>query len=121
MVLAKILRAYIISPKHWSTNDLNLNMILGDQIYSDVRFQMERNFVVHPIDENGYLLVRNFNVIKDDLVTFNKRFQINFDEELRIYRSLNDQVNKANFGRTLRQGIDKLFEDHHTGILISEG
>ncbi|GFR06815.1 ATP-dependent DNA helicase [Trichonephila clavata] len=121
MVLANILRAYILSPQHWSTNDLNLNMISSDQIYRDVRFQTERNFVAYPIDKNGYLLVRNFKVIKNDLVAFNKRFQINFDEEPRIYGNLNDQVNQANFGRTLRQGIDKLFEDHNAGILISEG
>ncbi|GFQ90532.1 uncharacterized protein TNCT_6071 [Trichonephila clavata] len=64
---------------------------------------------------------KNFNVIKNDLGAFNRRFQINFDEEPRIYGNLNDQVNQANFGHTLRQGIDKLFEDSNAGILISEG
>ncbi|GFY21901.1 uncharacterized protein TNCV_3295451 [Trichonephila clavipes] len=93
----------------------NLNMISGDQIYSDVRFQTEKNFATHPIDEDGYLLVRNFNVIKNDLVAFNKRFQINFDGEPRIYRSLNDQVDQADFGRILHQGVDIFFEDHNAG------
>lgn len=85
MALANILRACILSPQHWSTNVLNLNMIICDQIYSNIRFQTERNLAAHPIDDNGYLLVQNFNTIKHDLVTFDKRFQITFDEEPIIY------------------------------------
>ncbi|GFR18851.1 gamma-glutamylaminecyclotransferase [Trichonephila clavata] len=118
MVLVNILRAYILSPQHWSTNDLNLNMISSDHIYRDVRFQTKRNFVAYPIDENGYLLVQNFNVLKNDLVAFNKRFQINFDEEPRIYGDLNDQVNQANFGRTLCQGIDKIQSIHKVFVKV---
>lgn len=41
MALANILRACILSPQYWSTNILNLNMITGDQIYSNIRFQTE--------------------------------------------------------------------------------
>jgi len=88
MVLANILRARILSPQHWSTNVLNLNMIMGDQIYSNIRFETERNLTAYPIQDDGYLLVRNFNVVKDDLLIFGQKFQIIFEEEPTIYGNL---------------------------------
>ncbi|GIY78098.1 uncharacterized protein CEXT_566231 [Caerostris extrusa] len=95
MALANILRDSILSPQYWSTNMLNLNMITGDQIYSNIRFQTERNLAAYSIENDPYLLVRNFKVIKDDLVTFGKRFRITFDEESSIYGSLNDKLNEV--------------------------
>lgn len=108
ILLSNILRAWIISPQHWSTNSLNLNMIIGDQINSNIRFQTKRNFTAYPIKYDVHLLVRKFNVIKDKFLTFSQRFQITFDEEPRIYGSLNDQVNQTNFGYSLR-GAFKAF------------
>ena len=67
------------------------------------------------------MLARNFNVIKDDLIIFNKRIQINFDEEPSIIGSLNDQVKHSNFGFTLREAFVELFINHRAGVLISEG
>ena len=32
-----------------------------------IRFQMERSIAAHPTQNNGYLLIRNINVITDDL------------------------------------------------------
>ncbi|GIY31477.1 ATP-dependent DNA helicase [Caerostris extrusa] len=109
MTLANILRASILSPQYWSTNILNLNMLTSDQIYSNIRFQMARNLAAYSIENYQYLLVRNFKVIKDDLVTFGKRFRITFDEEPSIYGSLNDKLNEASLGSTLRQGLEDLF------------
>lgn len=73
-------------------------MITGDQIYSNIRFQTERNLTAYPIRNDHYLLVRNFEVIQNDLFTFGKRFRITFDEEPSIYGSLNHKLNEANFG-----------------------
>lgn len=121
MALANILRACILPPHYWSTNILNLNMITGDQIYSNIRFQTERNLAAYPIGADQYLLVRNFTVIQDDVVAFGKRFQITFDEEPSIYGCLKDKLNEANLGSTLRQGLEDLFMTHHAGILIADG
>ncbi|KAG8319249.1 hypothetical protein J6590_095913 [Homalodisca vitripennis] len=119
MALANILRACVLSPQNWSTN--NLNMITGDQIYSNIRFKAERNLAANPIGNDQYLLVRNFTVIQDDLVVFSKKFQITCDEEPSIYGNLNDKLNEANFGSTLRQGLEDLFMVHNAGILITGG
>ncbi|GIY57521.1 ATP-dependent DNA helicase [Caerostris darwini] len=121
MTLANILRASILSPQYWSSNILNLNMLTGDQIYSNIRFHMARNLAAYSIEYDQYLLVRNFKVIKDDLVTFGKTFRITFDEEPSIYGSLNDKLNEANLGSTLRQGLEDLFMVHNAGILITDG
>ncbi|GIY52630.1 uncharacterized protein CDAR_584331 [Caerostris darwini] len=125
MTLANILRASILSPQYWSTNILNLNMLTGDQIYSNIRFQMARNLAAYSIENDQYLLVRNFKVIKDDLATFGKRFRITFDEEPSIYGSLNDKLNEANLGSTLRQGLEDLFmgssaNDNHGKACVIE-
>ncbi|GIY94547.1 uncharacterized protein CEXT_770581 [Caerostris extrusa] len=58
---------------------------------------------------------------KHDLVTFCKRFRITFDEEPSIHGSLNDKLNEANLGSTLRQGLEDLFMLHNAGILITGG
>lgn len=121
MALSSILRASILTPQHWSTNTLNMNMNTCDQIYSDIRFQTERNLTAYPVENDGYLLVRNFNVVKDNLIIFGKRFQINFADEPCIYGCLNDKVNKTNLGSTLRQGLEDLFAEHKAGILITSG
>ncbi|KAG8268496.1 hypothetical protein J6590_025814 [Homalodisca vitripennis] len=47
--------------------------------------------------------------------------QITFDEEPSIYGNLNDKLNEANFGSTLRQGLEDLFMVHNAGILITGG
>lgn len=96
-------------------------MILGDQIYSNIRFQTARNLTAYPIENDQYLLVRNFEVVKDDLTTFGKRFQITFDDEPSIYGILNNKLNEASLGKTLRQGLEDLFMVHNAGILITDG
>ena len=68
---------------------------------------------------NGFLLVQNFNVIKYDLTIFNKIFQINFDEDTSKLDRLKDQAIKSNF--TLREAFEEVFINHRAGILISEG
>ena len=55
------------------------------------------------------------------LIIFNKRLQINFDEEPSVFGSLNDHANQSNFEFTLREGFEELFINHSAGILISEG
>ncbi|GIY15746.1 uncharacterized protein CDAR_266931 [Caerostris darwini] len=52
---------------------------------------------------------------KEDLVTFGKRFRITFDEEL------NDKLNEANLGSTLRQDLEDLFMVPNPEILITDG
>ena len=121
MALSNILRASVLIPRRWSTNTLNLNMITGDQIYSEVRSRTELLLSAYPIEADGYLLVRNFNVIKDDLMVFGKRFQITFLDEPSIYGSLCDKYNNEDFGRTLHQGLEDLFEVYSAGILITGG
>ncbi|KAK4872351.1 hypothetical protein RN001_014380 [Aquatica leii] len=113
MALVNILRACILS--------FNLNMTIGDQIYSNIRFQTERSLTAHPIDDDQYLLILNFTAIQDNLVAFGKRFRISFDKEPSIHGSLNNKLNEANFGSTLCQGLEDLFMVHNAGILITDG
>lgn len=74
---------------------------MGDQINSNIRFQTARNLTAYPIENDQYLLVRNFEVVKDDLTTFGKRFQITFDDKPSIYGILNNKLNEANLGKYL--------------------
>ncbi|GIY04090.1 uncharacterized protein CDAR_106671 [Caerostris darwini] len=92
--LVNILRTSTLSPQYWSTNIFNLN-ITGDQIDSNIRFQTARNLAAYSIENDQYLFLRNFKVIKIDLDTYSKRFRITFDEEPSIYGSLNDKLNEA--------------------------
>ncbi|XP_044597317.1 uncharacterized protein LOC123273901 [Cotesia glomerata] len=121
MALSNILRASILTPQHWSTNTLNLNMIIGDQIYGDVRYQTEIKLIAYPIENDGYLQVRNFNVIKDELFAFGKRFEITIEDDPNIYGNLCDKYNAEDLGRTLCQGLEDLFLSHSAGILITGG
>lgn len=96
-------------------------MITGDQIYSDVRFQTEISLRAYPIENDEYLQVRNFNVVKDDLFAFGKRFEITMEDDPNIYGNLSDKYNAEDLGRTLRQGLEDLFLSHSAGILITGG
>ena len=54
------------------------------------------------------------------MIKFDKGFQINFDEEPCIFRSLNDQLNQSNFGLTLWEDFEELFINQSSGIVMSE-
>ena len=55
------------------------------------------------------------------MIIFNKRFQINFDDESSIFGSLNDRSNQSNFAFTDREAFEEIFLNHNAGILILEG
>lgn len=120
MVLANILRASLIPPGSWTKNILDRNMLEGDNIYMMVRTLSEQQEDAYPI-ENGYLLVRNFDVIKQDFTAFDKSFSIDYDNESNLYGSLNDALNTEDFGVTLHNALTTLFQHHVAGILISAG
>ena len=54
-------------------------------------------------------------------IIFNKRFQINVDEEPSIFRNLNHQANQSNLEFTNWEGFEELFINNCAGILITEG
>ena len=74
MTLANIVRAFVYPPQNWSTNTLDMNMIEGDRIYKHIRVLTENDPAAFPINEDGYLEIRNFSVIKNDLIVYHLNF-----------------------------------------------
>ena len=90
-------------------------MIEGDEMYAKVRRHATRSF-----NENGYLEVRDFDVIKNDFQMYNNDFSISYAPESPFFGSLKDSINENSIGKTLRASLEQLFESHSAGILIAE-
>lgn len=90
-------------------------------MYSMIRSLSASDSAVYPIKNNGYLLVRNFHIIKNKCDMFGKSFCLNYDLECALLGSLNDRDNQSNVGLTLKQALKELFNNHNTGVLIAEG
>lgn len=87
MAVANILRAAILPPAQWNTNILNENLITGDKLYQAIR--------IHSVDipASGYLLLKNFDVIKEAILAYNKKFVIQYNKNPPIFGSLQDNLN----------------------------
>ena len=103
MALANIIRAYIYPPKQWSTNTLDVNMFQGDQIYKEIIMLTANNPNASPISEDGYLDVRNFGVIKEDLIMYDMNFSIEYINNTNIFGNVQDDKNQNGFGITLNE------------------
>lgn len=126
MVLANIVRAAILPPSRWNTLTLDKNMVEGDSTYEAVRILSNNNPNTYAIDNDGYLLVRNFDVIKRDFIMYNRSFSIYYQEDSPFFGSLQDDVNDDSHKgdaiglRSLRKSLEKLFDSHSAGILITQ-
>lgn len=127
MALANIVRAAILSPSKWNTLTLNSNMIEGDGMYETIRIMTNGNPNGLPIYDDGYLMVRHFNVIKRDFIMYDNSFSIDIEEDSPYFGSLEDDKNDDDtlqdgvFGRrSLKRSLEMLFREHSAGILIAE-
>lgn len=118
MVLANIVRASVISPSTWTNNTLDRNMIEGDNMCTTIHNLTEQQENAYPI-EGGYLLTRNFDVVKHDFIMYEKSFSIEYDEEPLLFGSIEDLTNRGNAGLMVREALSKLFETHSAGIMIA--
>lgn len=116
MVIANLIKAANEPPKNWSTNTLNRNMIEADKLYSQVRLLSEENQIPEP----GYLLVADFNIVKNDIIMYGKSFSIEFGNEANWFGSVKDRAN-TDIGKPVIQAFTELFHNHQAGLLISSG
>lgn len=119
MALAAIVRSSILDMQRWKTNIMNENMIEADKLYSTIRRLIDERNDRYVVPANGYLLVKDFDVVKNNLNMFGRTFKIQFIDDTEIYGSLCDQVNTRDFGYKLSDGLAKLFETHTTDILMA--
>lgn len=85
MVLANIVRASILPPCKWFINTPYENMIEGDGMYERIRYLSANDTSAYPVDQSGYIEVRNFDVIKRDFIMYNKSFSIEYEDETSFY------------------------------------
>ncbi len=120
MAIANILRAAILPPALWTTNTLNENLIMGDTLYSTVLLKSRNSNNAHPIPESGYLELKNFDVVKEQICLHNTTFSIKYEDSSPIYGSLQDNMNVVDeIGSTLLQGIELLFTEKKAGVLTT--
>ena len=77
MVMANLIRAAILPPSQWNINVLNRNMIEGDRFYEWI--DSETRNQIMPIDDRGYLEIRNLDVVRHDILMFDNAFTIEYD------------------------------------------
>ena len=114
-------RASILSPSQWNHTTLDIHLLSGDEIYTRIRLLTDGQVNAHPIPESGYLMIRNFDVIKQHFSMYNNTFYIEYDQDPSLFGSLMDNKNEAGIGLTLHDALTRLFDGHAAGILISAG
>jgi len=118
MAAAAITKAQLLTPREWTTAILDEILWNGDNLYSEVRILTTANCQTQ-IPDSGYLLVRNFNVIKNDYLMYGDHaFSMNYADYTEIYGTLNDEENRT-VGVDLIDGLNWLFLEHSAGILIA--
>lgn len=117
MALAAIVRAQLSPPSEWKRDVLNDILMFGDEFYSSVR-ALENEPLAYPISDDGYLLVRNFDVLKRDFIMYNEVFGIEYDDDPPYFGILDDKSN-GEIGMSLLDSLTVLFELHIAGILIT--
>ena len=117
MALATILRSSLFSPEEWTTNTLNENLIQGNDCYNLIRNSTNTSDAF-AIPASGYLLVRNFDCIKNAIQMYGSTFGISYALDPEIYGDL--RQNRSNNGlHSLFNGLATLFHKHDYGIVIS--
>lgn len=119
MALANIVKASIVSSSQWNTTTVDGILIMGDEIYEKVRLLTITQENAHPIPGSGYLMVRNFDVVKQDFAMYGKRFSIEYDQDPCLFGSLRDAANQDAIELSLSNSITRLLENHNAAILIS--
>lgn len=113
MNLVAITRSEVLDPELWNTQIIDENMLSGDHLYSTISARLP-----HLTDSNGYLSVADFAVLNGQLNLFGLEFEIRIALDPSIYGNMNDEMNIAGFGFSIRQGLLELFAHHSAGMLI---
>ncbi|KAJ8669197.1 hypothetical protein QAD02_000456 [Eretmocerus hayati] len=91
-------------------------MIEGDILYSLIRnLSRLSNF---PIDQSGFLHVRNLDTIRESFIMYDHDFSIQYQEDTDLFGSLCDGLNDGQVGKTLAQSLHLMFETYTCGILM---
>ena len=115
MCVSSIIKCQFTTPSSWTRLDVDDVLLAGDALYDTIRNKSTEHGIV--ITADGYLLVSNFNVTKNDIGIFNAQVAINYDDDPAIFGNVDVQYN--NYLPNLQNGLLRLFETHSYGILIS--
>ena len=118
MALASIVSAIVTSPRKWSLDTLDNNMMEGHLLYERIRM-LAGDVNAFPIPGSGYLVLRNFDVVKDDLRMFQRTWTLEYDSDPALFGMLEDAENEGGIGITLLDALVRLFEKHCGGIFIA--
>ena len=118
MALAFIVKSAVLPPAQWTSDTINQNMIEENALYKTVKLLSEHAKIVIP--SPGYINLKNFDVVKNDLRMFDARFLLNYENDPVLYGNLKDDLNQEGYGFTLFEALYLLFEGHSAGILITQ-
>ncbi|GBM38275.1 hypothetical protein AVEN_17721-1 [Araneus ventricosus] len=122
MVASNLIRAAILPQSQWVANFLNINMIEGEGFYEWIDRETRNQPSAFPIDNRGYLEIRNLDVIRHDILMFDNAFAIEYEDlNGALNGSLCDRENVGINFLNLRVSINLLFAEHNVGILIAAG
>lgn len=118
MALAFIVKSAVLPPAQWTSDTINQNMIEGNALYKTVHVLSEYARIVIP--SSGFLYLKNFDVVKNDMRMFDGRFIVDYENDPIFYGNLQDDLNQEGCGLTLFEALYLLFDGHSAGILITE-
>ncbi|GFY05806.1 uncharacterized protein TNCV_4404731 [Trichonephila clavipes] len=119
MAMSNIKRVSITPPQQRSKNTIDQNMIEGDSLYVKLRLLNAENPAGIQIEEDGYLEIRHFDLVKAGLEIFDHTFALEYENDSSLFGSLGDLVNHNSIGLPLKDVLCRLFVTHQTGIFIA--
>lgn len=119
MAIGNIIRSRLVPLAQWTTRTLDTNMLESDKLYAAIRWLSDR--LQQAVPPSGFLLVRNFNVIRHRICIFGQVCHLRYDQDPAIFGNLSDPLNVADGhpGVALFQGLRQLFARHSAGVLTA--
>lgn len=99
----------------WTIDTINNVLLKGHELYKQIIHHSDEEGIVLP--ESGYLLVKNFDVIKTAFAIFESIVSVNYDQDPAIFGNI--AIQTVDYLPNLRNGLLKFFEEHMHGIIIS--
>lgn len=104
-----------------SSTDIGI-VLVTDGFYEWIDWKTRNKPGAFPIDNHGYLEIRNLDVVKQDMLLFQNAFAIEYDDLNGTFNgSLCDRENDGINFLSLRESLVLLFANHNLEILVCAG
>lgn len=126
MALAFIVHSTVTVPSKWTKETINEIMIEGNDLYQSTvdRLKDGQRNVGRKLPESGFLMVRDFDVLESGFEVFARSVRLTYKSDPEIYGCLTEifaetEDEEETAGMPLLSGLERLFVEHSSGILIS--